>query len=202
MSTLTLAYGRPTLADRIFSRRLVMDVVLIAAGAGLTSILAQVAIPLWPVPLTMQTFAVLFVGAALGPIRGALSMLVYLVIGVVGLPVFADHASGSILGSPTGGYVVGFIFAAGLVGWLAQRQWDRRWLPTVVAFLGGSLVVYVFGVTWLYVVLNNAGTPNALGAALAGGLYPFLIGDAVKAGLAGALLPLAWKALGPVKPKD
>ena len=85
MSTLTLAYGRPTLAERIFSRRLVLDIVLVASGAALTSVLAQVAIPLWPVPITVQTFAVLFVGATLGATRGAISLALYALLGLVGL---------------------------------------------------------------------------------------------------------------------
>jgi biotin transport system substrate-specific component len=199
MSTLTLAYGRPTLADRVFSRRLVTDVILVAAGAGLTSLMAQIAIPLWPVPLTMQTFAVLFVGATLGPVRGALSMALYLVLGVVGLPVFSGATSGSLFALPSGGYVVGFVFAAALVGWLAQREWDRRWLRTGVSFLLGSAVMYVFGLPWLYVSLVGLHVPNALSATLTSGFTVFIVGDILKAVLAGVLLPLAWRGLGSKK---
>ena len=137
MSTLSIAYGRPTLADRIFSRSIVTDIILIAAGTALTSILAQIAIPLWPVPITGQTFAVLFVGATLGVTRAVLSMVLYLAIGLLGLPVFAPQANGchitglaALLG-PTGGYLIGFILAAAFVGWLAQREWDRKWLRTL-----------------------------------------------------------------------
>ncbi len=115
MSTLTIAVGRPTIADRLFSRTLALDLVLVAAGAALTSIAAQIAIPLWPVPVTMQTLAVLLVGVSLGAVRGALSMVLYAVLGVVGLPVFSDASSGfSVIAGPTGGYIVGFIFAAGV----------------------------------------------------------------------------------------
>jgi biotin transport system substrate-specific component len=199
MSTLTLAYGRPTLADRVFSRRLVTDVILVAAGAGLTSLMAQIAIPLWPVPLTMQTFAVLFVGATLGPVRGALSMALYLVLGVVGLPVFSGATSGSLLALPSGGYIVGFVFAAALVGWLAQCEWDRRWLRTGVSFLLGSAVMYVFGLPWLYVSLVGLHVPNALSATLTSGFTVFIVGDILKAVLAGVLLPLAWRGLGSKK---
>ena len=207
MSTLSIAYGRPTLADRIFSRGLVTDLILIAAGTALTSILAQIAIPLWPVPLTMQTFGVLFVGATLGLVRAAISMALYLTIGLVGLPVFAPQPNGShvtgiaaLLGS-TGGYLIGFILAAALVGWLAQREWDRKWLRTLIAFVGGTVVIYAFGLTGLYIFLNNLHVPNVFQATLVNGLYPFLLGDALKALFAAALLPLTWRLIGPKRGK-
>src|SRR6195952_6143981 len=117
MSTLTLAVGRPTLADRLVRRSLATDLVLIAAGAALTSIAAQVAVPVWPVPITGQTLAVLIVGSSLGALRGALSMVLYAVLGIIGLPVFSDQTHGiSIVLGPTGGYIVGFILPAGLHG--------------------------------------------------------------------------------------
>jgi biotin transport system substrate-specific component len=205
MSSLSIAYGRPTLADRIFSRSLVTDIILIAAGTALTSILAQIAIPLWPVPITGQTFSVLFVGAALGVTRAALSMVLYLLLGFVGLPIFAPQPNGThltglqaILG-PTGGYLFGFILAAVFVGWLAQREWDRKWLRTLLAFVGGTVVIYAIGLPWLYVVLTNLHVHNALQATLIGGLYPFLIGDALKAIFAAVLLPVVWHFTGPTK---
>jgi biotin transport system substrate-specific component len=203
MSTLTIAYGRPTLADRIFSRGLVTDIILVAAGTALTSVLAQIAIPLWPVPITGQTFAVLFVGATLGATRAVLSMALYLAIGLLGLPVFAPQANGShitglaaLLG-PTGGYLVGFILAAAFVGWLAQREWDRKWLRTLLAFLSGTVVIYAIGLPWLYIALTNLHVPNALQATLTGGLYPFLVGDTLKAIFAAVLLPIVWRLVGP-----
>jgi biotin transport system substrate-specific component len=202
MSSLSIAYGRPTLADRVFSRNIVTDIVLVAAGTALTSILAQIAIPLWPVPITGQTFAVLLVGAALGATRAALSMVLYLVIGILGLPVFANHASGSLFALPAGGFIVGFIFAAALVGWLSQREWDRKWLRTLIAFVLGTVVMYAFGLPWLFGEIHNYpaaalmkyfGTSNPYLATLQGGLYPFLIGDGVKAILAAIILPLVWR---------
>jgi len=205
MSTLSIAYGRPTLADRIFSRSIVTDIILIAAGTALTSILAQIAIPLWPVPITGQTFAVLFVGATLGVTRAVLSMVLYMAIGLLGLPVFAPQADGShltglaaLLG-PTGGYLIGFILATAFVGWLAQREWDRKWLRTLLAFVGGTVLIYAIGLPWLYVALTNLHAPNALQATLIGGLYPFLIGDALKAIFAAVLLPVVWHFAGPKK---
>lgn len=204
MSNLTLAFGRPTLADRIFSRTLAIDIVLIAAGAALTAIAAQAVVPLWPVPMTLQTFAVLLVGTTLGPLRGALSMGLYLLIGVLGLPVFAGGASGSLFSLTSGGFIVGFIVAAALVGWLAQREWDRRFVGTVVSFLAGSIVMYAFGLPWLYFSLANLGPSvwqqylgydSVLAATIGAGVLPFLLGDLLKALLAGALLPIAWRGV-------
>jgi biotin transport system substrate-specific component len=205
MSTMTLAYGRPTLADRLLSRSLVTDLVLVAAGTALTSILAQIAIPIWPVPITGQTFAVLFVGASLGVVRAALSMLLYVGIGFLGLPVFAPNADHShtvgiaALVGPTGGYLIAFIFASAFVGWLAQREWDRKWLRTLLAFVGGTVIIYAIALPWLFVALSNLHVANPLQATLTGGIYPFLIGDTLKAIFAAVLLPLVWRALGPVK---
>jgi biotin transport system substrate-specific component len=201
MSNLTLAIGRPTLVDRFFARSLATDVVLVAAGAALTAIAAQLVIPLWPVPITGQTFAVLLVGAALGATRGALSLALYLVLGVAGLPVFAAGGHGSLFGSTSGGFVVGFVFAAALTGWLAQRKWDHKVVGTFVAFAAGTLVMYAFGLPWLYTVLGtfpaatmNAyfGTTDVLKATVQGGILPFLLGDLLKALIAAAVLPLSW----------
>jgi biotin transport system substrate-specific component len=202
MSNLTLAVGRPTLVDRFFARSLVTDVILVAAGAALTAIAAQVVIPLWPVPITGQTFAVLLVGAALGATRGALSLALYLVLGVAGLPVFAAGGHGSLFASPSGGFVVGFIFAAALTGWLAQRKWDHKVVGTFVAFAAGTIVIYAFGLPWLYTVLGTFpaatmttvfGTTNVLQATVQSGLVPFLFGDLLKALIAAAILPLSWR---------
>lgn len=191
--TIAAPVRRPVLADRILPRSLVTSAILVVAGTGLTALLAQVAIPLWPVPITGQTFAVLLVGAVIGPVRGALSMALYLVLGVAGLPIFTGGAHGSLFSLASGGYIVGFIFAAGLVGWLATRRWDRSWFRTVVAFLAGSAVMYLFGLPWLYLTVGIH-QADPIGFTLQYGLVVFLIGDAVKAVLAGVLLPLAGAA--------
>lgn len=205
MSNLTLAFGRPTLADRAFSRSLVTDLILIAAGTAFTSIAAQFVIPLWPVPITGQTFAVLLVGSTLGAMRGALSMALYLVLGVAGLPVFAAGGHGSLFASPSGGFVVGFIVAAALTGWLAQREWDRKVVGTFLSFAAGTVVMYAFGLPWLYTVLgslppasvaNLFDTTDLLQATIATGVLPFLVGDLVKALLAAAILPASWRLIG------
>lgn len=204
MSNLTLAFGRQTLADRIFSRRLAIDIVLIASGAALTAIAAQIVVPLWPVPMTLQTFAVLLVGTTLGPLRGVLSMGLYLAVGVLGLPVFAQATSGSLFSLTSGGFIIGFILAAALVGWLAQREWDRKVVGTLVSFLAGTVVIYAVGLPWLYVSLSNLGSgvwhdylgfDSVLSATVGAGILPFLVGDLLKSLLAAALLPLAWRGV-------
>lgn len=189
MSTLTLTVGRPTLADRLFARSLVTDIVLVAAGAGLTALAAQLYVPLWPVPITMQTLAVLLVGSTLGATRGALSMVLYLLLGLVGLPVFSEAASGAgVLFGASGGYIVGFILSAALTGWLAQRDWDKKYLGAALSFLAGTFVTFAVGLPWLAVVLHAD-----LAQTLEWGLYPFIIGGIVKAAIAAAVIPSTWR---------
>ncbi len=189
MSTLALTLSRPTLADRIFSRSLVTDMVLVMAGALLTAGAAQLAIPLHPVPITMQTLAVLLVGSSLGAARGAASMLLYVALGAVGLPFYSDGESGfAVLFGSTGGYIIGFVFAAALTGWLAQRDWDKKFLGAAVSFLTGTVVIFAFGLVGLALVLGGT-----LEQTLAWGLYPFIIGGIIKAAIAAALIPGSWK---------
>lgn len=188
MSNLTLAIGRPTLADRVFSHSFATDAVLIAAGAALTSIAAQLAVPLWPVPITGQTLAVLIVGSSLGALRGSLSMVLYAVLGIIGLPVFSDGSHGfNVIAGPTGGYIIGFIFAAALTGWLAQRAWDHKILGAIASFAAGTVITFAVGLPWLAVSLGLN-----LEQTLAAGLYPFIIGGIVKALLAAGFIRLAW----------
>ena len=193
MSPLSLAVGSPTLADQFFARRLVTDVVLLAAGTALVALCAQLTIPLWPVPITAQTLAVILVGATLGALRGALSLTVYAAIGALGLPVFSKGSSGiDVLSGSTGGFIIGFIFAAAAAGWLAQRRWDRR-LPTALAALGvAAIVPFVFGLPWLGYWFGQAGLANDPSAVLAAGFYPFVIGELLKVFAAAGLLRFAW----------
>ena len=189
MSTLAVTLSRPTLADRVISRSLATDIVLVAAGAALTAGAAQLAIPLWPVPITMQTLAVLLVGSTLGATRGAASMALYLVLGAVGLPVYSDASSGfGVLFGSSGGYIVGFVFAAALTGWLAQLNWDKKFLGAAVSFLAGTVVTFAFGLIGLSLALGGT-----LAQTLEWGLYPFIIGGIVKAAIAAALIPGSWK---------
>jgi biotin transport system substrate-specific component len=194
MSNITLAASRPVLVDRLGSRSIVADLGFIAAGTALTAAAAQISIPMWPVPITGQTFAVLLVGTSLGAMRGALSMVLYMALGAFGLPIFTAGKSGlAYIAGPTGGYLIGFVLAAIVVGWLAQRQWDRKVVGAFVSFLVGSVVIYSVGLPWLSVALGQLGRPNDLAATLQAGLYPFIPGDILKAAAAGALLPLTWK---------
>lgn len=170
------------------------DTALVVGAALLTAATAQLVVPLpfTPVPISGQTFAVLLAGAALGPARGAAAMGLYAILGLVGLPFYAEGSSGpAVIMGASGGYIIGFIVAAWVVGLLARRGLDRRVSSTVLAFLAGSLVVYAVGVPWLAIV---AGT-SLLGA-IELGVIPFLIGDVIKAALAGILLPTAWRLMG------
>jgi len=181
-----------TLRLAVFPRSgLLTDVLLVVAGAGLVAVAAQIEIMLGftPVPISGQTFAVLLVGAAYGPLLGAASLLLYFIVGLMGAPVYSGGDGGwEIVKGATGGYLIGFIVAALLTGWLAQRQWDRRFNTAVAAMLTGSVVIYAFGLPWL------AATQDlGLEATLEAGLYPFVVGDLLKLYLAGALLPAAWK---------
>jgi biotin transport system substrate-specific component len=183
-----------TLAPTLFTRSMpnvnqrVRDLLLVVTGSLCVAGMAQVriALPFTPVPITGQTFAVLLVGASLGNRRGAASLALYLLLGILGLPFFAGGSSGvSALIGPTGGYLVGFVIAASLVGLLAVRGLDRRIPGALLAFLAGEIAIYVFGVGWLSVYLGFR-------QAIAAGFLPFLVGDAIKLVAVGIVLPAAW----------
>jgi biotin transport system substrate-specific component len=185
MSSISLA---PTIV-RPMGR--VGDLLLVAAGVLLVAASAQIVLPLpfSPVPITGQTFAVLLVGSAFGASRGAVTMLAYLAIGMVGVPVFAGLESGwGAMAAPSAGYLVGMLGAAYVVGRLADRGWDRSVRRMVLAMLVGNAVIYAFGVTWLGVSLGIG-----VDQAIVLGALPFLVGDAVKVAAATAILPTSWK---------
>jgi biotin transport system substrate-specific component len=177
------------LAD-VLPRHAVVDVAVVISGAALTGLAAQVAVhtPLSPVPFTLQTLSVLLVAAAVGPVRAVLTMALYLGAGAAGIPWFAEHSSG--WGGPTFGYLLGFLAAALLVGALARRGASRNALATALTMVAGNAVVYAVGVTWLALSLSLD-----LSTALELGLWPFLVGDAVKLAIATAALPTAWALL-------
>lgn len=185
----------PTIYTRTFPRAAgwLRDIVLIVLGALFVAVLAQVkiALPFTPVPLTGQTFAVLLVGATLGSKRGAASMVLYMTLGALGLPVFAGGASGIVyLSGATLGYLVGFVIAAYVIGLLAERGLERSVRTSLVPFLVGTVIVYICGVAWLAVLLGS------FMEAIAAGLLPFLIGDSIKLIAAAITLPAAWKFAG------
>jgi len=170
---------------------LARSVALVLGGAGFVGLTAQVVVPLpfTPVPLSLQTFSVLLVGAVLGSRRGALSMALYVLAGVAGVPWFTQQQSGWSF--PSFGYVVGFVAAAWLVGRLAERGADRHVLRSTGLMVLGNVVIYAFGVPGLMLA---TGLP--LGKALVLGVLPFLIGDALKIVVAAGLLPATWKLVG------
>jgi biotin transport system substrate-specific component len=187
--------AKPSLIDNVVPRSIASDIALILGGAVLTAIAAQIAIPMWPVPITGQTFAVLLVGAVLGASRGALSMITYFSLGAAGLPVFTGAVAGITFGT-TFGYLVGFIAAAAVVGWFSQLNWHKRISGVIASFAIGNAVIYLFGLPWLAFALSNLSLASDISAVLMAGLLPFLVGDAIKMALAATALPLAWKYLG------
>jgi biotin transporter BioY len=173
-----------TLARHWFPERsLVGDAGLVIAFSLFTGLMAHIAIPLpfTPVPITGQTFAVLLCGALLGARLGTASMLAYIAEGMIGLPVFAVAP-----GSFSYGYLAGFVAAAFVVGWFADRSWTRDLPRTVVAMIAGEVAIYFFGLLWLAHLVP----PSQV---LAFGLFPFLIGDAIKLAAATAVLPAGWR---------
>lgn len=206
MSSLSPPVRRPVLADlvpgvgrsspsraRVAGRTWATDALLVTGVALLTAAAAQIEIllPFTPVPISGQTFAVLLGAAAVGPARGVAAQLLYLALGLF-LPFYSGGESGwEVLSGATAGYFVGFVVASAVIGAMARRGLDRRATSTFAAFAAGSAVIYLFGAGWLVL-----GVGMSAGAALAAGVTPFLIGDAVKALLAAGLLPTAWKAVG------
>jgi biotin transport system substrate-specific component len=199
-----LAYSIPKARSN-----LAYDALVVVAGSLVVAALAQLSItlPFTPVPITGQTLGVLVVGASLGALRGGLSLLVYIGWGAIGLPFFAEGNGGTeFLGATaaTGGYLWGFIVAAAVVGWLAERGWDRNFGSAIGTFVLGEVIVFAFGVIWLAQAIDvpiEASTPCSLASgkgcdALQLGLYPFVIGDLLKLLIAAGALPAAWKLLG------
>jgi len=170
---------------------LLVDVLLALGGAAFIGLLAQISYQpdFTPVPYTGQTFGVLLVGAAYGARLGAASSSLYALLGIVGVPLYADHKHGwDVFKGATGGYLVGFILAAALTGWLAERGWDRRFATSVTMMLTGSVVIYACGSIWLHHYLHASWNTT-----LVDGVYYFIPGDLVKLYLAAAALPGAWK---------
>lgn len=194
MSTPALAFPRarqPVLADFI-PLHAFRTVVLVLGGAALTTLGAQVTIhvPGSPVPVTGQTLGVVIAGASLGAVRGASSQLVYLVAGLL-LPVYADRAQGwHVVWGATGGYLIGFVVAAGVIGWAAEHGADRTPVLATLTYAGGQLVIFAIGVPWLKVATGMSWTD-----AIHYGFTVFIVGGLIKAALAGVLTPVAWRVV-------
>lgn len=193
-----------TLATRIMPMQNAMlrNAVLAIAGSLLVAIAAQVRIPFWPVPMTLQPLAVLLVGGAFGARLGASTMGLYAIEGFVGLPVFSGLRAGLFDGkldylfpAPSTGYILGYILAAALIGYLAECGWIASAPRMVLAALIGAAVLYVPGLLWLatwYIVTQGLSTDVAVSSAIAKGLVPFIPGDIVKAVIAGLGLAGGW----------
>ncbi|QIG40801.1 biotin transporter BioY [Microbacterium sp. 4R-513] len=182
--------ARPT--DR--ARALAVDAAFVLAGAAVVAVLAQVEIPLWPVPITGQTLGVIVVGAALGAWRGAAALTTYLVLGLAGLPIFAEF-TGTIAAvtKPSFGFIVGFIVSAFVAGWFAERAWDRKPLLAFAGFAIASVIPFLFGVPYMAYILNSVlGLDYGFWQVLEVGVLPFILGGFIKAGLAALIIPGAW----------
>jgi biotin transport system substrate-specific component len=167
-------------------------IVLIIAGAILIYLTAQIYIAREPVPLTGQTFGVLVVGGSLGFRRGFAAVALYVLLGVVGLPFFAEGKGGiSIIWGATGGYLIGFVIAGAIVGRLAELGWDRHIGGAIGAMLIGSVIIYAVGLPWLKVSAGLSWEDT-----IANGLTPFILWDTAKLVVAGALFPAAWWLVG------
>ena len=179
-----------SVAERLDTR--VRDSVLIATGALFVYLTSLIVVPHDPIPWTGQTFGVLMVGGALGLRRGLLAVALYVLLGYVGLPFFAEGKSGaSVILGPSGGYLIGFIVAAAVVGRLAELGWDRRFGGAIGMMLIGSAIIYAIGLPWLAVAKDYT-----LGATIAAGLTPFILWDAVKLAVAAGIFPVAWWLIG------
>ncbi|HXH03806.1 MAG TPA: biotin transporter BioY [Candidatus Competibacteraceae bacterium] len=178
---------RPTLAEHWLSgASRIRALALLLAGVALLTLSARIQIPFWPVPMTLQTYAVLVIAMAYGPGLGVATVTAYLLAGAAGLPVFAQGGGAAYLLGPTAGYLLGFVLATALLGWLARRGWDRSLPRALAAMLAGEAVIFACGVTWL---AAHVGMEKAIAA----GLLPFLAGEMLKLALAAATLPLAWR---------
>jgi len=179
-----------TVAERLNTR--VRDSILVATGALFVYLTSLVVVPHDPIPWTGQTFGVLMVGGALGLRRGLLAVALYVLLGYVGLPFFAEGKSGaSVILGASGGYLIGFIVAAAVVGRLAELGWDRRFGGAIGMMLVGSVIIYAIGLPWLAVAKDYT-----LSATIAAGLTPFILWDAVKLAVAAGVFPVAWWLIG------
>ncbi len=197
--SLTTAVRRPVLAELITRpsdrvRALAIDAALVIAGVVVVALMAKVSFFIGPVPITGQTLGVIVVGAALGSRRGAISLTTYLLVGLAGLPVFAGPVGGlAYVLAPSFGFVLGFIPAAFLAGWFAERAWDRNPALAFVGFVLASIVPFVVGVPYLALILATVlGQEVTFAGVLASGVLPFIVPGLIKAGAAALLIPAAW----------
>jgi biotin transport system substrate-specific component len=173
---------KTAIADKAFGQTIARDAAVITGAIALIALAAQISIPLWPVPVTLSTLAVMVLAATLGTARGSVSVVGYLAAGAIGLPVFAGAVALSAV-RPTFGYLVGFVFAAVMIGYLVSRWADNSFLKLVVVFTFATAVIYFFGAGWLVIGFGMSGYQ-----ALLAGIVPFLIGDGLKVIVAASLV--------------
>ncbi len=186
-----------TLIDSLFAptqeRQWLRNIMLAIAGSLILTLSAKVQIPFWPVPMTMQTFAVLVIAMAFGPRLGTATILLYLAEGAMGMPVFAGTPEKGIglayMAGPTGGYLVGFVAASALMGYFNTRGWDRSYVMTLIAMTLGTTTIFLLGYGWLATLIGAE-------KAWLFGVQPFLLAAALKIALAGVTLPMLWKLFG------
>lgn len=179
----------PLLATVAPQGGLLQALACMVLGSLLLTLSAKVQVPFWPVPMTMQTMAVLVIGMAYGSRLAAATVLLYLAQGVAGLPVFAGAGAGpAYMMGPTAGYLVGFVASAAFTGWLAERGWDRSPLKALAAMFLGHALVFVFGVSWLTVLFG-------FDKAFAVGVAPFWAATLLKTLLGAAVMQAAWRVV-------
>lgn len=186
-----LKYENKTLYEILFKQRNVfLDIAMIAISVAFLGAMAQIRIPLWPVPITMQTFGIFLIAFFFGSKKGTAAIMAYLLAGLLGIGVFAGYSSGwkPFIG-PTGGYLVGFVFMALIVGWVIEKGYGRTRKSILACMAVGEAVLYTFGLAGLWLYLGNV--PFA--EVLMKGFVPFIVGDAAKALAAVALFPYLWK---------
>jgi biotin transport system substrate-specific component len=169
--------------------RAVRNTLLALVGTAIIAVSAKIQVPFWPVPMTMQSFAIIVIAMAFGARLGFTTLALYLLEGALGLSVFAGTPQKGIgipyMLGPTGGYLIGFVAAAWLAGWLAEKGWDRTFLKATAVNFFATAIVFVFGLAWLVPLYG-------LSKSIAVGVTPFLLSSAFKIALGGALLPAAW----------
>jgi len=186
---------RTTLIDNFVTRNIASDIFLVLAGVSMTALAAQISVQTLLVPFTLQTLAVLVIGTTYGATRGAITMGAYAVLGALGLPVFSESSSGfDVIFGATGGFIIGFIFAAALAGKLAELKWSSNVLTMLASFVISTVVIYGLGIP---VLAMNAFGSDLLAATQY--MLPFLVWDAVKAVFAAALIPSAWLLVNKLK---
>ncbi|MBL0338528.1 MAG: biotin transporter BioY [Rhodospirillaceae bacterium] len=172
----------------------VRQAILAITGSLLLWVSAKIQVPLWPVPMTMQTYVILTLAAFMGRRLAVATILLYVLEGLAGLPVFASGAGPAYLMGPTGGYLVGFLLAAYVVGYMAERGWDRKILPALLMMTAGHVIIFISGLTWLIILNPKAlGLVDSLTFAYQVGLQPFWLATILKTTLAMLTMPFLWQ---------